>query len=304
MLQIFKNTDFKIVPRRYIAFGISILLTIITIISIIAHKGLRYGVDFTGGTLLEIRFTKPLETQTLRNVFVKFALGDVTIQNLGEGADFIIRFGSQVKSEFAESMATDIMQFLRNEIPDNPAELLRIEMVGPRIGRELQRNALIAVLIGMISILIYVSIRFDFRFGTAAVIALFHDVFTTIGFISLTNTEISIPIIAALLTIIGYSVNNSIVISDRARENLRRMLKAEFSTIINTSINQTLGRTTLTAFTTFMVAFVLWLFGAAAIKDFAKVISFGIIIGTYSTIFICAPLVVEWEIRFPSRRRR
>lgn len=304
MLQIFKNPDFKIVPRRYITFGISILLTIITIISVIAHKGLKYGVDFTGGTLLEIHFTKPIETQTLRNTFSKFASGNVTIQNLGEGADFIIRFESQVKSESAESTATNIMQFLQNEIPDNQAELVRIEMVGPRIGRELQRNALIAVLIGMVGILIYVSIRFDFRFGTAAVIALFHDVLTTIGFISITNTEISIPIIAALLTIIGYSVNNSIVISDRVRENLRRMLKAEFTTVINTSINQTLNRTILTAFTTFIVAFVLWLFGAAAIKDFAKVICFGIIIGTYSALFIGAPLVAEWEIRFPSRRRR
>ncbi|MCX7785456.1 MAG: protein translocase subunit SecF [candidate division WOR-3 bacterium] len=304
MLQIFKNADFKIVPRRYITFGISILLTILTIISIIVHKGLKYGVDFTGGTLLEIHFAKPIETQTLRNAFAKLSVGNVTIQNLGEGSDFIVRFESQMKSESAESTSANIIQLLQNEIPDNPAELVRIEMVGPRIGRELQRNALIAVLIGMVGILIYVSIRFDFRFGTAAVIALFHDVFTTIGFISITNTEISIPIIAALLTIIGYSVNNSIVISDRVRENLRRMIKAEFSTIINTSINQTLSRTTLTAFTTFIIAFVLYLFGAATIKDFAKVISFGIIIGTYSAIFIGAPLVAEWEKHFPMRRRR
>jgi len=303
MVQIFKNANYQFINRRYIAFAISAILTLITIISLIVHGGLKNGVDFTGGTLLELRFQTPIRTEVLRSAFRNLAVGNVSIQKFGEGYDFIIRFESQMAAS-ADSISSQIIQLLQTEIPNNSAELVRIEMVGPRIGKELQKNAIIAVIIGMIGILIYVSIRFDFRFGTAAVIALCHDVFTTIGFISLTKTEMSIPMIAAVLTIIGYSVNNSIVISDRIRENRRKMLKGNFMDIINTSINQTLARTSLTAFTTFVVAFTLWLLGAASIKDFAKVISFGIIIGTYSAIFIGAPLVAEWEKRFPAHRRR
>lgn len=303
MVQIFKNANYKFVGRRYIAFTISAILTLITIISLIVHGGLKNGVDFSGGTLLELRFQTPISTEVLRSAFRNLAVGNVSIQKFGEGYDFIIRFESQMAAS-AESTSAQIIQLLQTEIPNNSAELVRIEMVGPRIGKELQKNAFIAVIIGMIGILIYVSIRFDFRFGTAAVIALCHDVFTTIGFISLTKTEMSIPMIAAVLTIIGYSVNNSIVISDRIRENRRKMLKGNFMDIINKSINQTLARTSLTAFTTVVVSFTLWLLGAASIKDFAKVISFGIIIGTYSAIFIGAPLVAEWENRFPAHRRR
>lgn len=303
MLQIFKDTKYNIVGRRNIAFIISAILIIITIISLIVFGGLKYGVDFTGGTLLEIRFQTPITTEMLRSAFRNLTVGNVSIQQFGEGYDFIVRFEAQM-SGATEDISAQITQLLHSQIPNNPAEIVRVEMVGPRIGKELQRNALIAVLIGLVGILIYVSIRFDFRFGTAAVIALAHDVFTSIGFICLTRTEVSIPIIAALLTIIGYSVNNSIVISDRIRENRKKMLKENFFNIINISINQTLARTILTALTTFVVAVCLWLLGAASIRDFAKVISFGIVIGTYSSIFICAPLVAEWEKRFPTHRRR
>lgn len=303
MLQIFKDTKYNIVGRRNIAFIISAILIIITIISLVVLGGLKYGVDFTGGTLLEIRFQTPITTEMLRSAFKNLSVGNVSIQQFGEGYDFIVRFEAQM-SGAAEDVSAKITQLLQSQIPNNPAEIVRVEMVGPRIGKELQRNALIAVLIGLVGILIYVSIRFDFRFGTAAVIALAHDVFTSIGFICLTRTEVSIPIIAALLTIIGYSVNNSIVISDRIRENRKKMLKENFFNIINISINQTLARTILTAVTTFVVSLCLWLLGAASIRDFAKVISFGIVIGTYSSIFICAPLVAEWEKRFPAHRRR
>lgn len=303
MLQIFKDTKYNIVGRRNIAFIISAILIIITIISLVVLGGLKYGVDFTGGTLLEIRFQTPITTEMLRSAFRNLSVGNVSIQQFGEGYDFIVRFEAQM-SGATEDVSAKITQLLQSQIPNNPAEIVRVEMVGPRIGKELQRNALIAVLIGLVGILIYVSIRFDFRFGTAAVIALAHDVFTSIGFICLTRTEVSIPIIAALLTIIGYSVNNSIVISDRIRENRKKMLKENFFNIINISINQTLARTILTAVTTFVVSLCLWLLGAASIRDFAKVISFGIVIGTYSSIFICAPLVAEWEKRFPAHRRR
>ena len=303
MLQLFKTPNFKFVPKRYYAFAFSGLLTIITIVSIIAHKGLRYGVDFKGGTLMEINFQSPIGTEVIRNAFVRLGVRNASIQKIGEGSSFIVRFESQGMSESAESTSARVIQGLDNEIPNNQAQLVRIEMVGPRIGKELQKNAMLSVVIGLILILFYVTIRFDFRFGTAACIALAHDVFTTIGFISITGIEVSIPIIAAILTLIGYSVNNSIVISDRVRENRKKTSKEGLMEIINHSLNQTLSRTILTSFTVFMVAITMLLLGAASIKDFAKVISFGVVIGTYSAIFIGAPLVAEWEKRFPSRRR-
>ena len=304
MMRIFKETNFQFVNRRHLAFIFSGLLTLITIVSLIAHKGLRYGVDFKGGTLLEINFTSPIKTDELRTAFNNLAYGNVVIQQLGGGYDFIIRFETKGMSESADTTSMQVMQMLQSQIPNNQAQLVRIEMVGPRIGKELQRNALISVIIGMILILIYVAIRFDFRFGTAAVIALIHDVLCAIGFVSITNTEFSVTIIAVLLTIIGFSVNNSIVIADRVRENKRKMLKDNLPSIINHSINQTLSRTILTSFTVFMVAIILYFLGAASIKDFAKTMSFGILIGTYSSIFIGAPFVAEFEKWMPSRRRR
>jgi preprotein translocase SecF subunit len=303
MLQIFHEPNFKFISRRYIGFIFSGLLTLITIVSLIAHKGLKSGVDFKGGTLLEVNFTSPIKTDELRNAFRNLAVGNVMIQQLSGGYDFIIRFESQSMSTSVDTTSAQVMQMLASEIPNNQAQLVRIEMVGPRIGKELARNALISVLIGMVLILFYVAIRFDFRFGAAAVIALTHDVLSTIGFVSITNTEFSISIIAVLLTIIGFSVNNSIVIADRVRENKRKMLRDDLPTIINHSINQTLSRTVLTSFTVFMVAIILYFLGAASIKDFAKAMSFGIAIGTYSSIFIGAPVVVEFEKLMPSRRR-
>jgi preprotein translocase subunit SecF len=304
MLQLFKSADFNFTGRRYLAFAFSALLIILTIVSLVVHRGVKYGVDFAGGTLIELKFTSPITTADLRSAFQNLAMGNASIQKFGEGYDFIVRFESQGIEESAESTSIKVIEMLRQTIPNNTPEIVRIEIVGPRIGKELQRNAILAILIGIIGILIYVSIRFDFRLGTAAVIALIQDVIVTIGFISIIRIEISIPIIAALLTIVGYSVNNSIVISDRIRENLRKMHKVGFEALINRSINDTLSRTILTAATTFIVGLMLWIFGAASIRDFAKVISFGIIVGTYSTIFIAAPLVVEWEKRFPSRHRR
>ncbi|MEO0072419.1 MAG: protein translocase subunit SecF [candidate division WOR-3 bacterium] len=303
MLQIFKSPNYNFTTRRSIFFVISAALMVISIISFVVNRGFKYSVDFTGGTLIEVRFLRPVAISTLRTIFKNFQTGNVSIQQFGEGTDFIVRFESPSEFVSQESLGSKVLELLNQELTDNPAEIVRIEMVGPRIGKELQRNAIIAVLIGLLGILIYVTIRFDFRFGTAAVIALIHDVTLTMGFILITRTEVSIPIIAALLTIVGYSVNNSIVISDRVRENLRKIHRISFESIVNQSINDTLSRTILTASTTFMVAFILYLLGAAAIKDFAKVISFGVVVGTYSSIYICGPLVVEWEKYFPKRIR-
>jgi preprotein translocase subunit SecF len=302
MLQILKSPNYNITNRRYMFFVFSAIIIFMSILGMLV-KGFRYSVDFTGGALVELQFTSPVAISTLRGIFQNTPLGNVSIQQFGENTDFIVRFESSSEEVNQENLSSAILQLLFEKLPDNPAQVVRIEMVGPRIGKELQRNAIIAVLIGLVGILIYVTIRFDFRFGTAAVLALVHDVLITLGFIVLTRIEISIPVIAALLTIVGYSVNNSIVISDRVRENLRKLHRLSFDALVNRSINETLSRTILTALTTFTVSFILYLLGAATIKDFALIISFGVVVGTYSSIYICGPLVVQWERYFPKRVR-
>lgn len=201
-------------------------------------------------------------------------------------------------------VSSRIIAAVREDYPDNPVTLEREELIGPRIGQELQRRAVYAVLLGMAAILIYISFRFDFRFAVGAVLALFHDVIITLGIFSLLNKEVSIPIIAALLTVVGYSINDSIVLSDRIRENVRTLRREPFDAIVNISINQTLSRTVITSVTTLIVLFALFLFGGAVIHDFAFALLVGVFVGTYSSIFIVAPIVVEWEHFRPARRER
>ncbi|GAH01095.1 unnamed protein product [marine sediment metagenome] len=193
---------------------------------------------------------------------------------------------------------------LEEFFPDNPIRVDREEMVGPAVSRNLQWKALWVVLIGMVAILIYVSFRFTLRFGVGAVIALFHDIFITIGILSIMGKEFTIPIVAAILTIVGYSINDTIVISDRIRENLKLLRKEDFGELINISINQTLSRTIITSLTTFIALFVLFLFGGKVIHDFSFALLVGVVIGTYSSVFVVAPIVYQWELKSPTRKRK
>jgi SecD/SecF fusion protein len=196
------------------------------------------------------------------------------------------------------------LEILAKEFPDNPVLGHSEETVGPRIGREMRNNAILAVAVGLLLILIYVGFRFDFRYGMMSVVALFHDVIIVLGILILFGREFTMPILAALLTIIGYDVNDTIVVSDRIREDVKKMHKERYRDVVNQAINKTLNRTILTSGLTMLVTICLWLFGAAAIQDFAMAMTFGIIFGTYSSIFIVAQLVVQWEELMPTRRRR
>lgn len=210
----------------------------------------------------------------------------------------------EVEAGELKSLGGMIAEVVSSDFPKNPPRIDREETVGPAISRGLQIRALLVVLLGMVVILIYVSFRFSFRFAVGAVVALFHDVLITVGIFSLANKEITIPIIAALLTILGYSINDSIVVSDRIRENMKLMRREPFPVIVRSSINQTLSRTVVTSLTTLLVLIALVVFGGQVIRDFALALIIGVVIGTYSSIFILAPIVVEWERVSPTRARR
>lgn len=300
MIQLFKKININFLGKRKLFYFISLAGIIISILSLIII-GPRYGVDFTGGSLYIIRFAKPINIEEIRNILKDQNIHNPTIQRSLEGYDYLIKIDLK-ELPYGGGFSTTLISYLKEKIPDSNPEILKEEVVGPRVSKELQRITLIALIIGIFGILIYVSFRFNFRFGTAAILALIHDALIAIGFTIITKTTINIPIVAALLTIIGYSVNDSIVVSDRVRENLKKMKREDFESIANLSINETLSRTVLTALTTLFVSLLLWFLGTADIKDFGKVLSIGIITGTYSSIFIVTALVVDWEKRYPSRR--
>ncbi len=294
MISFFKNPQYDFVGKRKIAFGISLFLILLGIISIIAHGGLKYGVDFTGGNLVQIKFEKPYDVGKLRQILLNdIHLKSVEIQTFGDPSTFLLRY--------KETFDADKLAKLLSRKTGLKVIVERNETVGPRVGKELQMKALEALAVGLFLMLIYIWIRFDFAFGLGSVIALFHDVFITVGLLSLFNREFTIQTVAALLTIVGYSINDSIVVSDRIREELRKYSQGisvkKMIEIFNTSINATLSRTVITSLTTLIVLISILLFGGPVIFDFALALTIGVIIGTYSSIFVVASLVIEWKLR-------
>ncbi len=304
-MRIFKNPNYDFMGTRKIAFFFSLTLIVISIVSLILHGGPKYSVDFKGGTFWELRFEdkndpqKPVEVSIdrVRKVFAEFGLAQSEIKHYGSPQEISVRADV---SRNADSLFQEILVKLQEAFPEYKVIEMRKETVGPKIGKELVWAAIKAILVSLLAILIYVRIRFkDFRFGVGAVIALFHDVIITIGVFSILNMEISIAIVAALLTIIGYSLNDTIVVYDRIRENLFAYKRdvANYIKIVNKSINETLSRTIITSGTTLLVVIILYVFGGKVIQDFAFALIVGIAIGTYSSIYIASPVIVEWETR-------
>jgi preprotein translocase subunit SecF len=302
-MRLIGDTNIPFVARRRLFFLISGAMMLASVVCIVLHKGFNYGVDFTGGSLVEVRFTPPVTTDAVRSALSAIGEGDAAIQREEKG-DFLVRVKAVEAGAGKEGFEARVRRQFAATFPNSTFEILREEMVGPQVSRELQGKVLLAVLLGLVGILVYVSFRFDFRFGTGAVLSLVHDTLITLGFVSLFHREVTITTIAAVLTMIGYSVNDSIVVSDRIREDVRKMRKESWFDIVNQAINKTLSRTIITALTTLFVTLALLIFGAASIKDFAFVMTVGIVVGTYSSVFIVANFVVEWEKRFPSKRRR
>ncbi len=299
MIRLIPETRINFIQGRKFTYLLSVILLLFSLSSLLL-RGLNYGIDFSGGTILHILFSETVKTEDLRSTLQTMGVKSAVVQKYAGGFEYIIKIGPADYQRLS-SFSSDLIGAVRERFPNSQPEILKEETVGPRIGKELQRNTLIALLLGIIGILIYVSFRFDFRFGIGAVLALIHDALITIGFVSVLKIPVNIPIFAALLTIIGYSVNDSIVVSDRVRENLKKQRREGFLEILNRSINETLSRTVLTAFTTILVAIILVLFGAADIKDFAKVMTFGVVIGTYSSIYVVCALVYDWQRKFPQR---
>ena len=301
-MRLIPETHFDFAGRRWTFFIVTLAFVAISIGSLLI-RGFNYGVDFTGGSLVQVHFERPVPIEAMRSALAAIGEAGASIQQ-DERGDFLIRVGVKGAEKEGASFAERFQEQLTRSFPGNRFDLPREEMVGPQVSKELQGKVLLGVLIGLIGILIYVSFRFDFRFGVSAVVSLAFVTIIEIGFITLIRMEVTMTVIAALLTVIGYAVNDSIVVSDRIREDLRKIRKETFYQIVNRALNETLSRTVITGLSVFFVLFALLLIGAASIKDFAAVMLIGMVFGTYSSIFVVANSVVEWEVRFPSKRRR
>jgi preprotein translocase subunit SecF len=299
MIELIKNPQIDFIGKRRFGFIFSAVIMLVSILMILII-GPNFGIDFTGGALLQIKFSEPVTTAQLRSSFARIGKGQAMIQALGaEGKEYIIRTAVDNPIEFAR----EVKDMLSTDFGDNEQEILREETVEPKIGKELLIKTLWAIFLALGLILVYVSIRFDYRFGVAAVIALFHDALFTIGVLVIMGREFSIVVVGALLTIIGYSINDSIVISDRIREKTKKMRGEPYNVILNTGLNEVLSRTLLTVGTTLLAVIALLLFGGSVISDFAFTLLVGFVIGTYSSIFIVANIVSIWEERFPKKKK-
>ncbi|MCS7151595.1 MAG: protein translocase subunit SecF [Endomicrobia bacterium] len=289
--------EIQFISNRRKFLILSALCITITVIVLIINKGVNLGLDFTGGTLIQIRTTnKEMDIAMLRKILATYGYTKgVELQNIFTGTnevkEFLIRFKFQQK----DTLAAEIENIFKNS--NILCEILRVEYVGPTIGKHLTKRALYAIIFSLIGIIIYVGLRFGSSiWGIMGVVALAHDVFLTIGFLTLLGKEITLTVIAALLTLAGYSINDTIVIFDRIRENIRIMRKESLERIMNLSINQTLTRTLLTSGTTLAAVLALYILGNQVIKDFALSLIFGVIIGTYSSIFVASSLVLEYNL--------
>jgi len=338
------NIDF--IGKRNIAFGLSLALILISIASLVLHGGPRFGIDFAGGTIIQVKFQNPVQIKDIKSGLDTIAIANPSVQYFGDRKDheYLIRTDASAATE--EGFSDKIQQTLKNAT-GSAAEIRRVEMVGPQVGKDLRQKALFAIFFALLFIAIYISGRFEFKwfltsilaaammgtvyflslfnvsapiliivallltlfffwlfnlkYAMGAIVALIHDVTITVGIFSITGKEFTLPIVAALLTIIGYSLNDTIIVFDRIRENLRKLSKSPLPTIINRSINETLSRTILTSLTTLFVTIALLILGGGIIHDFAFALTVGIVVGTYSSVYVASPILIAWQERTRKR---
>lgn len=332
------NIDF--IGKRRIAYTLSSLMILIGVLSLVYHGGPKYGIDFAGGTLIQVKFSSPVGIDTIKSGLSAVNLSNSSVQMFGDEKEneFLVRTNTPVMAnkEFSQSLVEAL-----KTATGNVAEIRRIEMVGPQVGKDLQQKALFAIFYSLVFIAVYISGRFEFKwvlsiiigaslfgavyffslfnlnmgiliaaallvtfiifwllnlkYAMAAIVALVHDVMITVGMFSILDKEFNLPIIAAILTIIGYSLNDTIVVFDRIRENIKKYTKTPFIEIINRSVNETLSRTILTSGTVFMVVIALFILGGEIIHDFAFAMLVGVITGTYSTVYVANPILIAWQ---------
>jgi preprotein translocase subunit SecF len=334
------NIDF--VGKRKIAFSISLAMILISIASLVIHGGPKYGIDFAGGTLVQVKFNEPVTVSKIKSGLATIDLGKSSVQGFGEQSEneYLIRTD---RSEMTSGGFSQMVQQALESSTGKGATVRRVEMVGPQVGKDLREKALFAIFYALLFIAIYISGRFELKwllsgviagvlmgavyflsifnvsvpflivvallislalfwflglkYAMGAIVALIHDVTITVGIFSIFNKEFSLPIIAALLTIIGYSLNDTIIVFDRIRENLRKYHKNPLEIIINRSVNETLSRTILTSGTTLIVVVALFVLGGGIIHDFAFAMLVGIVVGTYSSIYVASPILLAWKVR-------
>jgi preprotein translocase subunit SecF len=296
-MQFLTDTNVDFMTRRRLAMALSLIAILIGLGSLAAKGGPKYSIDFTGGTLLQLRFPEAVTADQLRSELSQVGLGQAEIVRFGGPEEMLVRI-PEMTTIAADSLAKDALRARWPEL-----ELRREETVGPKIGGELRSAAGQAILLALALILVYITIRFEFRFAVAAIVALVHDVLITLGVFSVAEHEISLAVIAAFLTIVGYSLNDTIVVFDRIRENLRVPSGGAFVQLLNRSINQSLSRTIITSGTTVLVVVALLILGGEVLWDFAFALTVGIVVGTYSSIYIASPILAEWELRSPRKRK-
>lgn len=276
--------------RYALVFNIISLVTFLLAVFFLATNGLHYSIEFTGGTVIELAYDHPAEIQKVRGALEKAGYTDTSVQNFGSSRDVLIRMPLK-QGQSSADLSKKVMDTLAAE--DNSAQLRRVEFVGPQVGRELAENGALALVVVCLGIMAYLSLRFEWRFAVAAIVANLHDVIIILGCFALFQWEFSLPVLAAVLAVLGYSVNESVVIADRVRENFRKMRKAPVTQIIDNAITSTISRTIITHGSTQVMVLSMLLFGGAALHNFALALTIGIMFGIYSSVLVMAP-IVKW----------
>lgn len=302
MIRIFHNTTYDFIRWWKVALGLTAAFIVLGIGSLLI-KGVNYSIEFTGGTLMQLHFKQPPDAGQIRRALDGGGFRDAEIQQFGSDTAYTLRVQGTAEvaaqSAGADRIAQRVASILTKQFGPNDVSIPRIEAVGPRVGSELRRDALIAILLSFVVTLVYLAIRFEWRFGLAAIIATGHDIFTTLAFLKLMHLEVSLTVVAALLTVLGYSLNDTIIIFDRVRENLRKGRKESLYDVLNRSINETLPRSILTHTTAAAATLALLLFAGEVIRPFAWVMLFGIVTGTFSSIYIASPVLLWIERKYP-----
>ena len=316
-MRFLSETKIDFLGARRFGFVISGALLLAGMISLFLQNGPKLGIDFTGGTRVMVKFDKSVEISSVRDALAiveiegetfDFSKAEIKLERDKELGDLVsVRLPKlpETVDDADEAVISKLFDTFPENVPDDIIEFkLSTDTIGPKIGSELRGKAVLAIVSSILMILIYISIRFQFKFAIGAIAALVHDVLITLGIFSIMDYEISLVIVAAFLTIVGYSLNDTIVVFDRVRENLKRLKQEKYETIINKSINESLSRTVITSLTTFMVVFILWLAGGEVIRYFAFAMMVGILIGTYSSMFVASPVVVALHNRYGESKSR
>ena len=294
-LKIFpSNTNFDFMRVKNLNYALSVFLFILSLVWIGIYK-FTFGIDFAGGISMELRINQTPDLAKMRMILNELNIGEIVLQNFGSDKDISIRAGISSEENLMHNIEL-IKSALKQNFPYE-IEYRKVDFVGPQVGNQMIQSGIMAMLLSFLSIMVYIWIRFEWQFGIGVLAALIHDAVLSLGFLSVTKLDFNLSTIAAILTIIGYSVNDTVVIYDRIRENLRKYNKKTIGTIINMSVNETLSRTTITVFTTLLANLALILYGGEAIKSFSVLVFFGILIGTYSSIFISAPIITLFNFK-------